>query len=241
MSAENARLGIKREYRDDMPELGYYGMCRAIFELLETAPLDYRWLRTLYHVLSHLNYSQSAKRIDLVLERWAQLPDRVKEDRRIEGYYTQLCLRDEFRCFIAALFDMGYNTENNIVILHGNQDASDVALRCAYYAQGDLTAKDMEHAYKKDMGVFTFAASLNPRVHRNSKLRKRMEDEYVYADVRRSMMNRCENYGRPCRRCPMNLTVKQPQSHGILSGHRYWNCKRGWRRSQLVFLSYARS
>lgn len=160
-------------------------MCRAIFELLKTAPLDYRWLRTLYHVLSHLNYSQSAERIDRVLERWAQLPDRVREDRPIEGYYTRLCLRDEFRCFIGALFGKGYNTENLVVVLHGNQDASDVALRCAYYAQGDLTAEKMKGGYKKDRTVFTFAASLNPRVHRNGKLRKLMEDEYLGGDLSR--------------------------------------------------------
>lgn len=182
LSASNARI-VTDNPGDDMPDMGHYGIHKSIFELLETAPVNYRWLRTLYHLLDHLDFLQvhPAERIDHVLGRWAQLPTSKEKGSLEEGYFTALNIRDEFRCLIAALYGRGY--AKNKTVLHGNRDAEDVALRCAYYAKGDLTTKDMAAGYKKDGAVFTFAAMLNSRVHQRSELRQLMEEEYLGGDM----------------------------------------------------------
>jgi hypothetical protein len=184
VSASNARLVTEYEY-DDMPDSGHSGIHKSIFELLNTAPVNYHWLRTLYHLLDQLDFQQvhPAERIDHVLGRWAQLPTSEEKDRLEEGYYTTLPIRDEFRCFIAALYGRGF--ARNRTVLHGNRDADDVALRCAHYAKSGLKSQDMEEGYKKDGAVFTFAASLNSRVHQLRALRKLMEEEYLDRDMTR--------------------------------------------------------
>ena len=55
-------------------------------------------------------------------------------------------------------------------------------IRCAYYARGQLTAKEMAAGYEKDGPVFTFAAMLNSRVHQQGDLRKLMEEDYLNLD-----------------------------------------------------------
>ena len=182
LSASNTRL-VTDDPGDDMPDMGHYSIHKSIFELLETAPVNYRWLRTLHHLLDHLDFLQvhAAERIDHVLGRWAQLPTSKEKGSLEEGYFTALNIGDEFRCLIAALYGRGY--AKNKTVLHGNRDADDVALRSAYYAKGDLTAKDMAAGYKKDEAVFTFAAMLNSRVHQRTELRQLMEDEYLGGDM----------------------------------------------------------
>jgi hypothetical protein len=118
-----------------------------------------------------------------------------KESTGPEGYYTALPLRDELRCFIAALYGRGFS--NGKSILHGNRNASDVAVRCAYYGKGELTAKDIEAGIEKDGAVFTFAATLNERIHKRRDLRKLMEDEYLHDD---DMIRRWLKYDEQIRR-----------------------------------------
>lgn len=170
MSASNARL-VTNHDSPDGPDMGHYRIHKSIFGLLETAPVNYRWLRVLYHLLdkSDFQHAHTAERIDHVLARWAQLPI-SKEDSLGEGYFTMLNIRDEFRCLIAALHGRGFAEKK--MVLHGDRNADDVALRCAYYAKANLSAKDMKAGHKKDGGVFTFAAMLNPLVHQKRELRQ---------------------------------------------------------------------
>jgi hypothetical protein len=182
ISASNARLVTEYDY-SDMPDSDYYSIHKAIFGLLGTAPVNYHWLRALYHLLDQLDFQNVhlPGRIDQVLARWSQLPTSDKKDNLGEGYYTSLPIKDEFRCFIAALYGRGF--ANNDIILHGRPDATDIALRCAYYGRGNLTAKDMEAGHKKDEDVFTFAAILNTRTHQFRDLRRLMEEEYLGDDM----------------------------------------------------------
>jgi hypothetical protein len=115
-----------------------------------------------------------AERLDHVLERWAKLPISKKQDSFEEGNFTTLHVREEFRCFVAALYGGAGYAENKRV-LHGDRDADDVALRCAYYAKGNLTTKDMKAGHTKDGAAFTFAAMLNLQVHYRPELRQFME------------------------------------------------------------------
>ncbi len=159
MSASNARIATEYEY-DNSPDMGHYGIHKSIFELLEAAPVDYHWLRTLYHLLDHLDFQQVhvPERIDHVLGRWAQLPISKEKDSLQEGYFTNLNIRDEFRCLIAALYGRGF--AKNKIVLYGDRDADDIALRCAYYAKGNLTPKDMEAGHEKTAGRFHLCSTL---------------------------------------------------------------------------------
>ena len=172
LSASNTRLVTEYDY-EDMPDMGHYDIHKSIFELLGTAPVDNNLLIVLYHLLDQLDPQcvHSPENLDHVLKCWAQLPVAEKQDMARDGYFTSLPLRDEFRCLIAALYGRGFANKNTVYF--GKPDADDVAIRCAYYARGQLTAKEMAASYEKDDSVFTFAAMLNSRVHQQGDLRKR--------------------------------------------------------------------
>jgi hypothetical protein len=178
ISASNARLVTEYEYHDS-PDLGHYRIHKSIVALLEKAPINYHSLRVLYDLLDKLDFQQvhAAERIDHVLERWAQLELSKDDERFAGGYFTELSIRDEFRCLIAALYGRTYKDKQFVIL--GDRDADDVTLRCAYYANGDLGPKDMDAGYKRDASVFVFAATLNGKVHQSADLRRMMEEEYL--------------------------------------------------------------
>jgi hypothetical protein len=81
LSASNTRL-VTQEDTDDSPDMGHYGIQKSIFGLIQTAPVNYRWLRALYHLLDKLDFQQvhHPERVDQVLARWAKLPVSEKRD-----------------------------------------------------------------------------------------------------------------------------------------------------------------
>ncbi|MBM3543533.1 MAG: hypothetical protein FJX44_03360 [Alphaproteobacteria bacterium] len=111
------------------------------------------WIWPLYDLLDTLAREQVAipDKIDHVLARWATLDDR-SDGKPIEGRFTSLPIKDEFRCLVAALYGRGF--VNNAFVLHGSANAKDVALRCAYYGKGDITPNEMKAGYKRDKEVF---------------------------------------------------------------------------------------
>ena len=105
----------------------------------------------------------SPERIDHVLERWSGLKlGGDKEGQEMEGNFTSLPMTQELRCYIAALYGRGF--ANSYSVHFGSPTAKDIALRCAYYARGDLTKKDMKAGYKRDKYVYLFAASFNSSI-----------------------------------------------------------------------------
>jgi hypothetical protein len=105
LSCENKRL-VTEEHYVDSPDLGLMGIQKAIFRLLEIAPVSMEWLWVLYDLLNTLAPEQVAtpEKIDHVLARWAALDDRGHDGKAIEGHITSLSIKDEFRCLIAALY-----------------------------------------------------------------------------------------------------------------------------------------
>jgi hypothetical protein len=164
MSQDNKRL-TTREDTDDMPDMGHSGILRSIFKLLAIAPVNNFWLRNLYGLLDSLGHQRmpTTDGIDHVLSRWAALKDRTDKGELIEGYSTELSLRDEFRCLIAAMYGKGF--KNDRIIVHGSPTASDLAVRCAYYGNGDLTLNEMKKGYKRDGEAYLFAVVKNNHVH----------------------------------------------------------------------------
>ena len=142
LSSENERL-VTEEHYEDSPDLGFMGIQDAIFALLEIAPVNMRWLWVLYDLLDNLAPQQVAtpEKIDHVLARWATLDDRMSDGKVIEGYHTSLSIKDEFRCLVAALYGRGF--VKGTFVIHGSPTPKDVALRCAYYGKGNITAKEM--------------------------------------------------------------------------------------------------
>jgi hypothetical protein len=183
-SARNERLR-RKEDSDAGPDMGHYGIHQAIFRLLEIAPVKSVWLRTLYDLLINLDFRHVAhpENLNGVLSRWAAMPDKTKDGEQFEGYYTNVGLKDEFRCLIAALYGRGFSKNTMYEILHGSAKATDVALRCAFYGKGALTKKDMEARYKRDGGVYLLAAIFNERVYPHWELRKLFEDQIVFSDL----------------------------------------------------------
>jgi hypothetical protein len=113
--------------------LDYGSIQKAIFRLLETAPVKPSWVSTLHHyLLEALNPDQVAEveseRVRDVLERWSQVEVTDYKGRREEGWYTSLSAVDEFRSLIGALY--GKDRDR---LIHCKPTAQDVAERCAYY------------------------------------------------------------------------------------------------------------
>src|SRR5262249_55882001 len=141
------------------------------------APLNRDWVRGLYELFDALNPSKvsSPKKIDHILARWSSVTNDDDEARR--GLFTSLPLNDEFRCLIAALYGRAI-IENKFVVL-GSKDASDVALRCAYYGKGEITEADMNEGYERDKDAFVFAVLFNDRVYYHPELRNLLEGRYL--------------------------------------------------------------
>jgi hypothetical protein len=178
LSRKNERL-VTNEDDDYSPDIGHRAIHRAIFRLLEIAPVEKHWLHVLRALLDQLDFQQVAQpeKIKTVLSRWAQLDDADHNGKPLEGYLTSLSLKDEFRCLVAALY--GRTWSNSKFAVQGSPSAKDVAMRCAYYGNAELSGREMKAGYKRDLGVYLFATMYNGNVFSNSKLRKLFEEEQL--------------------------------------------------------------
>jgi hypothetical protein len=187
LSRRNERL-VTNEDSDAGPDLGHYRIHHAIFKLLEIAPVDKHWLHVLYALLDQLDFQQVAhplarpETIKTALSRWAQLGDRGYEGKPVEGYFTALSLKDEFRCLIAALYGCPWS-KRTLAKQGVSPRAKDVAMRCAYYGNAELSVREMKAGFERDRGVYVFAAMYNDNIFSNDKLRKFFEEEQAYAGL----------------------------------------------------------
>jgi hypothetical protein len=101
-------------------------------------------------------------------------------ERVAEGFLTSLEMKDEFRCLIAALYGKTYANNKTVVT------ARDVALRCAFYGNAELTPREMRKGRGRDGTAFVFAVLFNDHVYLKPKLRKLLE-EYL-TGVRRQRL-----------------------------------------------------
>jgi hypothetical protein len=178
LSRKNKRL-VTNEDSDAGPDTGHYAIQRAIFQLLEIAPLDKHWLHVLYGLLDALDFLHVAhpERIDTVLARWAKLDDSGYKGDPLEGNFTSLSLKDEFRCLIASLY--GRTFSNTYLTVQGSPSAADVAMRCAYYGNAELSARQMKAGYSRDGSEYLFSVMYNDNLFRSHKLRKFFEQEQL--------------------------------------------------------------
>jgi hypothetical protein len=104
------------------------------------------------------------------------MPDKTKDGEPFEGDYTNVGLKDEFRCLIAALYGRRLSK-------YGSANAPDVTVRCQFYGRGALTKKDMETGYERDGGVYLLGAIFNEHIYSHSDLRKLLEDQVGFSDL----------------------------------------------------------
>ena len=169
LSAKNQRLNDCKD-DDSGPDSGHYSIHRAIFSMIELAPTTMGWLYSILELLSSLlpEQTQSPASIDAALSRWANL----KEDSR--GFYTSLSAVQEVRCLIAALYGSGF--VNNKTVVFGDSRHSDIARRCAFYANESLNVKQLNKFAEADGDAFIFAASYNSGLLRNRDARSALKN-----------------------------------------------------------------
>jgi|SRR5579862_88257 len=192
-SRKNSRL-VSLKYEGHEFDHGHFLIQKAIFQLLQTAPATSAWLHSLHWLLDSLDPRNvfSPDKIDDAVERWGSVAVDDANGNPLQGYFTSVSLRDEFRCAVAALYGRAFR-DSGIVIL-GSATAPDVALRCAYYGKARLTVKEMGEGYKRDKDVFVFAVLFNDHVYLTPPLRKTLEEKYLTRnpDGRHRYQRRCE-------------------------------------------------
>src|ERR1051326_6157285 len=178
LSSKNERLNTKED-TEDMPDLGHYWIHKAIFHLLEIAPVEPKWMWCLYDLLESLNPNQVAypERLDNVLSRWKALSISNHKHEPVEGHYTSLPISEEFRCMIGALYGRGYADKQSA--LFGSVNSPDVAYRCAYYGRANLSIKDMKAGDERAKSAYVFAALFNSDVVFKRELRALFEEEQL--------------------------------------------------------------
>jgi hypothetical protein len=88
--------------------------------------------------------------------------------------FLPACARSKFRCLVASLYGRIYWKG-----VQGRPTAKEVAERCAYYGNAELTEVELKAGYERDQEVFVFAAMNNKNVLSKSALRKLFEEEMV--------------------------------------------------------------
>jgi len=195
MSAKNSRLtDCRDESESQYFDFDFTQVQKAILKLLEIAPVTEQWLFTLHGLLIGLDPHHVARpdKIDHVLERWSAVIGADYKDRP-----TSLEMKDEFRCLIAALYGKTYAINKTVVL--GTATAPDVALRCAFYGNAELTPREMRKGHGRDGAAFAFAVLFYDHVYLKPKLRKWLEEWVVTGEFHARYLRRCEQLHK--RRC----------------------------------------
>jgi hypothetical protein len=161
----------------ESPDLTYWGIRKAIFNVVTEAPVTTSWLYPLYDLLSSIEetyYPKSADEFNFAefVAKWRDLPDEGRTS--IDGYYTNHTLPEEFLCLCACLF--GYKVFPTGTELTDKEQA-DVVYRCAYYSRASLSKSQISKALAKDGSTFVFSALYNDRHLINNETRELVESE----------------------------------------------------------------
>lgn len=196
LSQTNPRLTTDDD-SEEGPDLGYMSIHSAILTMLETAPATWKWLVTLRQIIDRLdsgNLRSPGEPITNILERWSKV-ESPENDLHKEGYYTELSMRDEFLCLLAAMYGRNYyyaEDKKFTSAILGKPDSRDLVLRCSYYGKGDLTEKSMQEGMAKDGSAYLLAVLCNESVYYKPALRRLLEDEQLRGDLRYVYRRRCE-------------------------------------------------
>ena len=172
-SGKNERLNTNND-DDESPDLGHYSIHNAILQLVETAPINPRWMSALYHLLDALNPEHTARTegLEPTLSRWKDIVIKGYDGKAHEGLFAHgISFADEFRCLIAALYGAGLEKSK----LQLASKSEDVAVRAAYYANGNLTVNDMKAGVERDKDAFVYSAMYNGSIIIDREKRQHFE------------------------------------------------------------------
>lgn len=162
-------------------DTGYLRIHKAIFRLLETAPVDKYWSYCLIELLRHLVpfYDRDSSmhvplRIDHVLKRWTDVGLKDEDKGWNEGYLTGNPLATELRCLIASRYPRIEGQKQP-----GSSSSKDIALRVAFYARSDLPIAEMKAANERDKAAYQLAAMSNPSILTDRMKREFFEKEQL--------------------------------------------------------------
>ena len=176
-SANNKRLNIDKSNMSG-PDMDLWGIHKAIFQFLETAPVNSHSAHAVISLLSALDPHHTNWPDDIagVLERWSKVELKNSKGEEEEGWSTHLPLKEELRCLIASLYSRrSTRTAKTGARVFGLPDDKDIARRCAFYAGTDLPEKEIEVGFSRDKDVFLFAVLKNTYVLLNKKKRTLIE------------------------------------------------------------------
>jgi len=191
-SSNNPRLNIDKSSSYG-PDDEHYNIHKSIFSLLENAPATSYALQTLYILLNHLEPDKVKwpDAIDHVLERWNAVDVTDYKGGIRGGHETHLSFKDEFRCLIGSLYGRRLTkTKPPGSEVMGSPDDQDVAKRCVYYGNAEMTPLEMESGYSKDYATFIFSVLRNDNVLLNPKTRAFLED-HLSEDFAWTYKERC--------------------------------------------------
>jgi hypothetical protein len=189
-SAKNERLNIDNSSIDG-PDMSLWGIHKAIFKFLETAPVTSHAAHATLGLLSALDSHHTTRPDEIahVLERWSKVELKNYKGEDEDGLFTHLPLKEELRCLIASLYSRRSTTAKSARPVFGSPDDKDIAGRCAFYAGTDLSEKDIETGFSKDKDVFMFAVLKNRYVFLNKRKRQLIEEKlsgnFIYEYRRR--------------------------------------------------------
>lgn len=193
-SIKNPRINID-EGNEHGPDMLSWDIQKGILSMLQSAPVESRWLQALHSLLSALD-PHIARTLDSdlqeILKRWSTLSLKKTfgdQTEDAEGWTTSLSLVDEFRCLIAALYGKRF-AKNKFEVL-GGPDDPEIVQRCAFYGNGTMTVVQMRAGYQLDGDIFVFAALLNENLYFKIECRAELEDQ-ISGDLRHAYARRCE-------------------------------------------------
>jgi hypothetical protein len=193
-TAKNERLNSDRSSIDG-PDMHLWGIQKAIFQFLQTAPVTSHSAHAALALLSALDprHTSWPDEIAEVLERWRKVELKNYKGEDQDGYYTHLPLREELPCLIASLYSRRRSsTAKSGPRVFGSPDDKDIARRCAFYAGTDLSEKEIEVGFNKDKEVFLFAVLKNCYVLLHKKKRELIEEK-LSGDPIHEYRRRCKD------------------------------------------------
>ncbi|QKM44059.1 hypothetical protein HI792_15885 [Ralstonia solanacearum] len=177
------------------PDFTAWDLQKAIVGLLQTAPVEPRWIYALYSLLLTLNPEnarslESKAAFQELLARWkaARVPKTLDKAVDAEGYYSTNTLVEEFCGVMAALY--GHIFENRKFEQVGAFDSEDLVLRCAHYGRGEMSPEQMGQAWEKDGNLFALTALFNNQLLLKTSCRQRLED-FLPSDLQHVYARRC--------------------------------------------------
>jgi hypothetical protein len=169
------------------PDHAAWKVQQGILHLVSTAPLTKTWVPVLTSLLLTLEprtakAAASAAEGCAVIARWGDVvvPNMFgPEEGSQPGFVTSLPLIDEFRCLVAALYGRILGQGKFEVL--GSAESTDLAMRCAYYGNGQMTPAEVTVGFQRDGEAFAFAAMLNDTLLLTDDLREAFEQLVPYS------------------------------------------------------------